>query len=131
MALNRVMIIAGDGHKRPAEQCGFVVMAGASAPTAVGVDVASAARLVTAGAVPFLRVTFRAPIKQSTMVLTAFMTGTAFADIKHDSTLVATVGGASNGTTQLDFRFFDAAAAAIEPPNGGRLSIIVRQDLGG
>lgn len=131
MALNRPTIIAGDGHRRPAKLSGSVTMAGASAPTAVDGDVASAARLVTAGAVPFLRVTLRDPIKQSTMHLVPSVRGATPALVQHDPALTATVGGASNGTTQIDFRFFDGAFAAIEPPTGMRLVFHVDADRAG
>lgn len=131
MARNRPQIIAGDGHRRPGKLSGSVTMAGASAPTAVDGDITSAARLVTAGAVPFLRVTMKDPVKQSTMHCVPSVRGATFAHVQHDPGLTATVGGASNGTTQIDFRFYDAAGADIEPPNGLRLVFHIDDDLGG
>lgn len=130
MARNRPTITSGDGHRRPGKLSGSVTMAGASAPTAVDGDVASAARLVTAGAVPFLRVTMRDPVKQATMHCVPTVEGNTFAVVARTS-LTATVGGAPNGTTQIDFRFFDAAGSAIEPPSGLRLVFAIFDDLAG
>lgn len=120
-------IFSSDGYLSQQEIAGFMTLNGNGAITVIGGAVQSAERLVTAGAVPFVRVTLRRNYSPTVSAVTFGIKGATFCQVQQDE-LVATVGPALSTNNQFDVRFFDAAGAAIEPPVGFKLSFKITND---
>lgn len=127
MSFNRPTITGHSTSQRPGAGYGFVVADGADPPTSVGGMVKSAARLVTAGAVPFLRVTLYDPLNLDRAAIIPALRGDVYAKPQVTS-LTATVGGAPDPIRQFDVVYFDETAAEIEPV-ADRLDLTIVCDL--
>jgi hypothetical protein len=125
----RVKAHTGGGVRDPTIAWGSIQTNGASAPTLPGAMIESASRLVTAGAVAFLRCKLRSKITLND-VNTAIKLQVKHSSFVHPQVDALTPSGGAlpNGFDELDIRFFDAAGAATELPNGARIYVTFEYD---
>lgn len=128
MSYIKPQIFGHDSARQPVAGNGWVVGNGASDPEAgqFGGFVKSAVRLVTAGAVPFLRITTDT-LNFDRAAIVPVVRGGTFAHAQIAS-LTATVGGTPDTIREFDVVYFDATGAAIEPLDGARLDLLLYGD---